>query len=293
MGLKNNAAKICDKAGNAPVVGGFFKAKPKIAVIRMAGVIAAGSGKRAGISHARFEKVIDEAFETHKLQGVALIINSPGGSPSQSALITSQIRRLAEKKEVPVYAFVEDVAASGGYWIACAADEIYAQESSVVGSIGVISAGFGFKNLIDKYGVERRVHTSGKDKGFLDPFQEEKPADVKRLKALQKDIHEQFKDWVRERRDGKLKTDEKDLFEGQFWTGNIGLEHGLIDGIGDYKTILKEKCGDDIRFKEYKADKSIVPGILGGMSALGLPSSWSDDLVETIEDRAIWGRYGL
>lgn len=295
MGLKNSASKLCDKAKNAPVVGGIFKAKPKVAVIRMSGIIADSGMKRNSISHARFEKLIEDAFDVYKLEAVALILNSPGGSPSQSSLIGSQIRRLAQEKEIPVYAFVEDVAASGGYWLACAADEIYAQESSIVGSIGVISAGFGFQDFISRHGVERRIYTSGKDKGFLDSFKDEKPADVKRLKELQSDIHEQFKDWVRERRGDKLQGDEKDLFEGAFWTGERALDYGLIDGIGDYRSVIKDKCGEDIKFKEFKADKGLVPSVLGSRAVkiLNGDASWSDDLLETLESKNIWGRYGI
>lgn len=295
MGFKNTTSKLCDKAKNAPVIGGIFKAKPKVAVIRMSGIIADSGMKRNSISHARFEKLIEEAFDVYKLEAVALILNSPGGSPSQSSLIGSQIRKLAEEKGVPVYTFVEDVAASGGYWLACAADEIYAQESSIVGSIGVISAGFGFQDFIAKHGVERRVHTSGKDKSFLDSFKDEKPADVKRLKELQSDIHEQFKDWVRTRRSDKLQGDDKDLFEGAFWTGSKALSLGLVDGIGDYRSVIKDKFGDDIKFKEFKADKGLVPSVLGGSAAkiLMRDASWSDDLLETLETKDTWGRYGI
>lgn len=292
MGFKNSVCKVCDTMKDVPVIGGLFKAKPKVAVIRMAGVIADSTVKRGGISHARFEKLIEDAFDVHKLQAVALIINSPGGSPSQSSLITSLIRRLAEEKEIPVYAFVEDVAASGGYWIACAADEIYAQESSIVGSIGVISSGFGFQKFIEKHDVERRIYTSGKDKSFLDPFKEEKPADIKRLQSLQSEIHEQFKDWVRERRAEKLKGADKDLFEGQFWTGSIALDNGIIDGFGDYKSVLKDKHGADIKFKDFKAEKGLA-SVLSPGAKIGLPASWSDDLLETIENKGVWGRYGL
>ena len=169
MGLGNILAKTGDALGNAPLIGSLLKPKDKIAVLRLSGVIADG-GRRNSISHSRYEKLIDEAFETYNLKALCLIINSPGGSPAQSALISNQIRRLAKEKKIPVYAFIEDVAASGGYWLALAADHIYALPCSIVGSIGVISASFGFQELINRYGVERRVHTSGKEKGFLDPF---------------------------------------------------------------------------------------------------------------------------
>ena len=197
MSVKTKVCEICDTLGNLPLIGGLLKPKPRVSVIRLSGVIADSGPGRGGISHHRYEKSIFYAFEEFDLQAVLLVINSPGGSPAQSSLIGDQIRRLSEEKEVPVYAFVEDVAASGGYWLACAADEIYANETSIVGSIGVISASFGFKDVIEKYGIERRVHTSGKNKSFMDPFKDEKPADVKRLKGIQWELHETFIGWVK------------------------------------------------------------------------------------------------
>lgn len=296
MGLKNNIAKTCDKMGDWPVIGGIVKPRPKVAVIRMSGIIADSGMRRNSISHAKFEDILERAFDTHKLQAVALIINSPGGSPAQSSLLGNEIRSLAEEKEIPVYAFIEDVAASGGYWLACAADEIYAQPSSIVGSIGVISAGFGFQELIAKYGVERRVYTSGKDKGFLDPFQAEKPGDVKRLKVLQSDIHDLFIDWVKDRRGNKLNGADKDIFEGQFWTAVPAMDYGLIDGCGDLKSFCKDKFGEDIKFVEYGPEKGLISGILHGSDArlgTGFSLSLSRDLAETVEERDIWARYGL
>ena len=200
MGVKTTVCKTCDVIGNIPIIGGIFKPKPRVSVIRLSGVIADSGPGRPGISHNKYEKYIEHAFDEFDLKAVLLVINSPGGSPAQSALIGDQIRRLSEEREVPVYAFVEDVAASGGYWLACAAEEIYANETSIIGSIGVISASFGFKELIEKHGVERRLHTSGKNKSFMDPFMAEKPADVKRLKELQWDLHETFIGWVKDRR---------------------------------------------------------------------------------------------
>lgn len=290
MGLGNTLSKGCDKLGRAPVIGGLFKSSDKIAVLRLSGIIAEGGMRRNSLSHAKFERLIDEAFELHKLKAVALIINSPGGSPAQSTLIADQIRRLAEEKNIPVFVFVEDVAASGGYWLALSGDEIFALPCSIVGSIGVISAGFGFQELISRYGVERRVHTSGKDKGFLDPFQDEKPADVKRLKALQSDIHDQFKNWVRIRRGDRIKAEEKDIFEGQFWSAVKALEYGLIDGIGDTKTIMKARFGKQVKFKEFKAEKGFLSGLLSGSESR---LSLSDTLAQTLEEKSIRGRYGL
>jgi len=175
------------------------------------------------------------------------VVNSPGGFPVQSTLIAKRIRDLAQERQVPVLAFCEDVAASGGYWLACAADEIFAQESSVIGSIGVISSGFGFQEAIAKLGIERRLYTAGEKKSLLDPFQPEKPEDVKRLEALQSDIHASFMDLVRSRRGKRLKGDEKDVFSGAFWTGRRALELGLVDGIGDLRTVLRDRFGDKVR----------------------------------------------
>tara|TARA_B100000242_G_scaffold277726_3_gene234699 strand:- start:3404 stop:4276 length:873 start_codon:yes stop_codon:yes gene_type:complete len=290
MGLSNVCAKYCDKLGDTPIIGAILKPREKIAVLRLSGIIADSGMRRNSISHARYEQLIDDAFDTYKLKAIALVINSPGGSPAQSTLIADQIRRLAEEKEIPVYTFIEDVAASGGYWLSLAGDEIYALPCSIVGSIGVISSGFGFQDLIARHGIERRVHTSGKDKGFLDPFQDEKPGDVKRLKALQNDIHEQFKDWVRKRREGRIKAEEKDIFEGQFWSAPQALEYGLIDGLGDAKTILKSRYGKDVKFKEFKAEKGVLSSLLGGSAdRVSLP----DTLAQTLEDKSIRSRYGL
>ena len=289
MGVKKTVCKTCDKMGNIPVIGGIFKPKPKVAILRMSGVIADAGMKRGGISYARYRSHIEDAFDVFDLKAVALVINSPGGSPAQSQLIGDHIRRLADEKDIPVYAFIEDVAASGGYWLACAADEIYGVSSSIAGSIGVISAGFGFKDLIEKHGVERRIYTAGKDKSFLDPFVEERPADVKRLKALQADMHDIFKDWVRERRGERLTAADKDVFEGQFWTAGKAAELGIIDGLGEVRSFCKEKFGDTIRFNDFGPEKKLFPSLLGA----DIKSSLSEDLAETIETKAAWGRFGV
>jgi len=238
---------------------------------------------------------IERAFKAPRLAAVALTINSPGGSPVQSALIAKRIRDLAEEKQVPVIAFAEDVAASGGYWLACAADEIYADESSILGSIGVISAGFGFPELLARHGVERRVHSSGARKGMLDPFQAESPDDLERLKAIQSDIHDSFKDLVRSRRAGKLKGDENDLFNGDIFSGRQALALGLIDGIGDMRTVLRERFGDKVRLRVIDGPRRLrLPfGIAaGGLGGLDLAAS-AHALVEAAEERALWSRYGL
>src|SRR6185295_15691782 len=210
-----------------------FRRGPVVPVVRLSGVIASGGllGNR-GLSIETVAPLLKRAFDTKGAKAVALTINSPGGSPAQSALIGQRIRLLAREKGVKVIAFVEDVAASGGYWLACAADEIIVDPNSIVGSIGVISAGFGFQDLIARFGVERRLHTSGERKSMLDPFRPETPEDVERLHRLQAEIHEGFKGWVRERRAGKLKGDDAMLFSGEFWTGRRGLDLGLVDGLG-------------------------------------------------------------
>ena len=289
MNIKKLIGQAQEALKDAPVIGGLLKPRPKVSVLRLSGVIAE-SMRGKHISHAKFEHLIEDAFDEYNAKAVALIINSPGGSPAQSALVASHIRRLADEKEIPVYAFVEDVAASGGYWLACAADEIYTQEVSIVGSIGVISAGFGLEKLAERYGVERRVHTSGKEKSFLDPFLPENEADVKRLTGIQKELHESFISWVKKRRADKLKGKDKDLFEGQFWLGSKALDLGIIDGFGDLREFCREKFGEDVKFVEHVQQKGLIAGFLHGDEA---KLSLSDDLLETIEGRAIWGRYGL
>lgn len=292
MGLKKTLCKTCAALGDVPIIGGLFKPKPKVAVMRLSGILSESNARRGSFSHKTTEKMIEEAFDTLKLQGVLLIINCPGGAPAQCSLIGDHIRRLADEKKVPVYAFVEDVAASGGYWLACAADEIYANDTSIVGSIGVISASFGFQELIGKYGVERRVHTSGKQKSFLDPFMEEKPVDVKRLKAIQSDMHEIFINWVKLRRADKLEGKDSELFEGEFWLAPQALQYGLIDGMGEARSFAKEKFGEDIKFKEFGPDKKLLPSLLGTDAKLS-GASLAEDAIDTIEAKSIWGRYGL
>lgn len=289
MGLKNSLCKIGDGLKDVPLIGGVLQPKPKVSIVRFSGVIADAGVKRSGISFDKYRPVIEDAFDVFDLKAVCLVINSPGGSPAQSALIGDHIRRLAEESGVPVYAFIEDVAASGGYWLACAADEIYGNAASISGSIGVISAGFGFKELIERYGVERRVYTAGKDKAFLDPFVDEKPADIKRLKAIQTDLHDLFKDWVRERRGERLTAADKDVFEGQFWTSAQAEALGIIDGVGEARSFAKETFGEDIRFEEFAPDKGFLPSLFSSDAKAGL----ADDIAETLETRSIWQRFGL
>jgi serine protease SohB len=258
----------------------FIAKDPVVAVIRLNGMIAAGS---RGLNDAVMAPPVERAFARGKPAAVVLSINSPGGSPAQSSLIAARIRRLADEKKIPVIAFVEDVAASGGYWLACAADEIYGDANSIIGSIGVISAGFGFPDLIGRYGIERRVYTAGTSKSFLDPFQPEKPEDVARLRSLQDQIHASFIDHVKTRRGGKLPAD-RDLFTGEVWVGQGAVDAGLADGIGHLKPMMTERFGDKTRFTVYGPRRSLLGRLGGGvLSRIG----------SEIEERAMFARYGL
>ena len=233
----------------------IFKRSGVIAVIRLEGVIATGGRLGGGISDQTMAPLIEKAFELGRLKAVALVINSPGGSPSQSSLLASRIIRLSKEKKIPVYAFCEDVAASGGFWLACSAEEIYADENTIVGSIGVISAGFGFHELIARQGIERRVYTSGEEKSMLDPFKPEKEEEIERLRLIQKAIHLNFKDFVSSRRGKKIEG--KDIFNGEIWESNRAKDLGLIDGIGHMEPILKKKYGKEIKFKKLDRKRSI------------------------------------
>src|SRR5579864_5185142 len=221
----------------------FRNPPPVVAVLRLDGVIGPRQW-RSALSLTSQAQTIDRAFRVAHLAAVALAINSPGGSPVQSALLYRRIRQLAEEKKVPVFAFAEDVAASGGYWLALAGDEIYAEEASLLGSIGVVTSSFGAHKLIERFGLERRLHTAGENKAMLDPFLPEEPADVARLTALQQDIHQSFKDHVRRRRAGKIAAADDGLFSGEVLTGRMALARGLIDGIGDLRAVLRERFGE-------------------------------------------------
>jgi len=265
----------------------LFRAPPTVAVIPLSGVIGSFGPRRRGLSLESLAPVIARAFKTGGLKAVALAVNSPGGSPVQSALIQKRIRALAEEKKVPVFAFAEDVAASGGYWLLLAGDEAYADENSIVGSIGVISAGFGFPDAIRRLGIERRVHTAGEKKSFHDPFQDEKPEDVARLRALQDEIHENFRAFVRDRRAGKLKAPEDELFTGEFWTGRRAASLGLIDGLGDLRTVMRERYGKDVRFRVFRQERSLLGSLLRGQQ------EWPFHAMAALDERLWWSRYGL
>jgi signal peptide peptidase SppA len=265
------------------------KKTPLVHVVRLHGTIGVGSPLKPPLTLEGLAPTLERAFARKGISAVALIINSPGGAAVQSALIHARIRALSEEKKIPVFAFCEDVAASGGYWLACAGDEIYADSSSIVGSIGVISAGFGFVDTLKKLGVERRVHTAGESKSILDPFQPEKPEDVERLKSLQRDVHEDFKTLVRARRNGKLRGEEADLFSGAFWSGRQAHALGLIDGIGHMRDVLKARFGEKTEFRLIARPQG------WGLRRLGFGSTIDpvSGLIDAMEIRALWGRFGL
>lgn len=250
--------------------------------MRLEGVIGAGARFGApSLTDAGLAPLIEAAFRKGRPKAVALAINSPGGSPAQSSLIAARIRRLADEKRLPVHAFVEDVAASGGYWLATAADEIHLDPNSIVGSIGVISASFGFQDLIARHGIERRVHTAGVDKGLLDPFRPEKPDEVERLKRLQAQIHDNFIAQVKGRRGARLA--EGDLFTGEFWVGRRGVELGLADGIGHLVPVMRRLYGATVRFGVLAPRRPLFRRLLPGVQ----------EVVDAVETSALWNRYGL
>jgi signal peptide peptidase SppA len=270
---------------------------PVVAVLRFDGVIAARR-LRDRVSLASHAGALEQAFKTSRLAAVALAINSPGGSPVQSALLYRRIRQLAQEKGVPVFAFAEDVAASGGYWLALAADQIYAEEASLLGSIGVVTSSFGVHRLIERFGIERRLHTAGERKSLLDPFLPEQPDDVARLSALQQDIHASFKEQVRQRRAGKIDPADENLFSGEVLTGRMAAARGLIDGIGDLRSVMRAHYGDKVRLVPIATERRRrwwIPRLRPlteygrGPSLAGVVA----DLLDWIEARALWARFGL
>jgi signal peptide peptidase SppA len=277
-----------------------FSRTPFVPVLRLSGVIAASGSPLSGntLSIASLAGPLERAFSASKLPSVAVIINSPGGSPVQSHLIFKRIRALAAEKNKRVYVFCEDLAASGGYFIAMAGDEIYADPSSIVGSIGVVSAGFGFDKALDKLGVDRRVYTAGLSKSTLDPFLPEKPEDVERIKALQRDVHDVFIGIVKERRGGLLKGPDSELFSGAFWSGPRALDHGLIDGIGDVRTKMRELHGEKVKLRVIPLGATGLLARLRKLPALdtsgsGLGLIDPERAISAIEARLLWSRYGL
>lgn len=279
-GLLGHWDKLTDRLPLSPVV----------TVVRLEGSIGAplGAGRRS-LSLTSLESVLDRAFAPRRLLAVAVVVNSPGGAPVQSALIFQRLRDLAAERKVPILTFVEDVAASGGYWLALAGDEIFVTEGSILGSIGVISAGFGFTGLLEKLGMERRVHTAGEHKALLDPFRPERPEDVTRLKALQQGLHETFKAAVRKRRGDKLSAPEESVFEGDVWLGQAAVDLGLADGVGEMRAILRERYGKDVSLVPVKAPDGLSLRRL--LRSQG--ESLAGGLLAQAEDRALWAKYGL
>ena len=274
----------------------FSGRSSKVAVLRLSGVISASDKPfGGGLSFASLNLGIERAFAMKGVKAVALLVNSPGGSPVQSALICRRIRSLALEKEVPVFAFIEDIAASGGYWLACAGDEIYANANSIVGSIGVISSGFGFQEAIKRLGVERRVYSQGKHKAVLDPFREEEPEGVEMLIGIQQEIHEGFKAHVVNRRGKRLIDDHEALFNGDVWTGKRAIDLGLIDGLGDLYSVTRERFGPDVRMKFVDVPKRWFRRRLGvNLGQNGdFPNNLVEDLWYQLETRALWSKYGL
>jgi signal peptide peptidase SppA len=272
---------------------------PVVPVVRLSGVIGAVTPLRPGMTLAGVAKILQRAFDTKGAKAVAFLINSPGGSPVQSHQIYNRIRQLATEKKLPVLVFVEDVAASGGYMIACAGDEIFCDPSSIVGSIGVVGGSFGFEGLIEKLGIERRLYTSGKNKAMLDPFLPENPDDVARLKAIQSEIHAMFINLVKRSRGAKLRGAEDDLFSGAYWTGESSIALGLSDAIGDLRSVLRARYGEKVRMPLVAPPSGLLSGLLGRRSATdsfagaALAGLSPDEMISTFEARAVWARYGF
>ncbi|MFD5243341.1 S49 family peptidase [Amycolatopsis sp. NPDC058340] len=279
---------VADKlTSRLPMIGDRGERKDVVAVVKLHGVITPTPSPlaRGSINLAAVESALTRAFGHERLKAVALQINSPGGAPTQSGLVAERIRQLADEKKVPVLAFAEDVAASGGYWLACAADEIYAHRTSMVGSIGVISGGFGFTGLLERFGIERRLHTAGANKSRLDPFSPEKPEDVEWLKKMHGQLHELFVDWVTERRGDRLSGSE-DLFTGDVWLGARAVELGLIDGVGSLRQVITDRYPDaEISIAEPKKPLLARLGI-------GAPAAASA-LLDAVQSKAAWSRFGL
>jgi signal peptide peptidase SppA len=282
----------------------FFRRTPTIPVLRLSGPIGMATPLRPGLSLVSVAGAIEKAFTMSKLPGVAVVINSPGGSPVQSNLIFQRIRQLAAENKKRVHVFCEDVAASGGYFLAVAGDEIYADPSSIIGSIGVISQSFGLDKAIERLGIERRVYTAGLNKGALDPFLPEKADDVERIKSLQRDVHDVFISIVKDRRAGRLKGPDQELFSGAFWSASKALDHGLIDGIGDVRSRMRELYGPKVRLALVPTAKSGLLSRFRRLPGLGIPGeflgdgslpsvSFADDIVSTLEARALWARFGF
>src|ERR1043166_7734050 len=270
-----------------------------VPVVRLARGVGAVTPLRPRMTLAGISKMLDRAFATRNAKAVALVINSPGGSPVQSRQIYLRIRQLAAEKKLPVLVFVEDVAASGGYMIACAGDEIFCDPSSILGSIGVVGGSFGFQELIRKIGVERRLYTAGEHKAMLDPFLPENPDDVSRVKALQREIHAIFISLVKQSRGARLKAADDVLFSGEYWAGDTSVALGLADAIGDLRSTLRARYGENVQMPVIAPPTGLLAGLLGRKSGAGTGiapdglSGLPDELISALETRAIWARYGF
>ena len=300
--------KLSDRAGLPSLVARvkeYLPARlrrdvPVVPVVRLSGMIGAVTPLRPGMTLAGLAKTLERAFATRNAKAVALVINSPGGSPVQSRQIYLRIRQLAAEKKLPVLVFVEDVAASGGYMIACAGDEIFCDPSSILGSIGVVGGSFGFQEMIKKIGVERRLYTAGEHKAMLDPFLPEDPSDVARLKAIQREIHAIFIALVKQSRGSKLKAADDVLFTGEYWAGETSVSLGLVDGIGDLRSTLRSRFGDKVVTPVIAPASGMLSGLLGRrapgagqLAALDGIRGLPDDLISALETRAIWAKFGL
>ncbi len=270
----------------------FGDSKEVIAVLRLSGVIGKVSTMQSGLTLESLNELIEKAFKIKKLKALCLIINSPGGSPVQSELIAKRIRDLAKENKIKIYSFIEDMAASGGYWLACSGDRIYASYSSVIGSIGVVSSGFGFHEAINKLGIERRVYTEGKNKAILDPFKPINKEDLKIIKDLQKQVYEHFVEYIKTRRVGKLTQQDEILFNGEFWAGQTALDYGLIDGIGDMYSVMKEKFGDNIKFQYLCAKQPWLKKKLG-MGSKILTDNLANSLIDAVENKIINDKFDI
>ena len=281
---------------NALIPARFRPDIPVVPVVRLSGMIGVTTPLRPGLTLAGLTRTLDRAFAVPHARAVALVINSPGGSPTQSHLIFRRIRQLAEEKDIPVLAFIEDAGASGGYMLACAADEIICDDYSIVGSIGVIGGSFGFQEMMKKIGIERRIYTSGDRKAMLDPFREENPEDVKRIKAIQADIHARFIELVKKRRGARLKGDDNVLFSGEFWTADKAIDLGLADCRGELRSTLRERYGDKVRTPLIATERGLLGRRLMGIRLSEMArgrGGFADDLLTALEERALWSRYGL
>ena len=267
-----------------------------VPVVRLSGTIGAVTPLRPGMSLAGVAKILERAFAMKNAKAVAVVINSPGGSPVQSRLIYLRIRQLATEKKLPVLVFVEDVAASGGYMIACAGDEIFCDPSSILGSIGVVGGSFGFQELIKKIGVERRLYTAGEHKATLDPFLPENPDDVARLKTIQREIHDTFIALVKNSRGARLRGEDSFLFSGEYWAGEKAVSLGLADAIGDLRTVLRARYGRKVQTPVIAPPTGLLSSVMGkkpGAGALLDAGGFPDELISALEARALWARYGL